>query len=180
MVPSTAVFENRDIPHVQVRGVFFLLWGLMRKVFTAGVVVCALASAAQAGGPMPLTDRQMDTVSAGDATASVLMAGTVNGPRAQLQSAIYNVATASPHSSLAQTRAAVLGTGTAGAADIQSQSTTEGARAIATEGGTASGQRALIAGLVVTTATTTTDPIGLRVGIAGGTTYTLSLSLSGP
>jgi hypothetical protein len=178
LVPSTAVFENRDIPHVQVRGVFFLLWGLMRKVFTAGVVLCALDSAAQAGGPMPLTE--MDTVSAGDATASVLMAGTVDGPRAQLQSAIYNVATASPHSSLAQTRAAVLGTGTAGAADIQSQSTTEGARAIATEGGTASGQRALIAGLVVTTATTTTDPIGLRVGIAGGTTYTLSLSLSGP
>jgi hypothetical protein len=109
LVPSTAVFENRDIPHVQVRGVFFLLWGLMRKVFTAGVVLCALASAAQAGGPMPLTDRQMDTVSAGDATASVLMAGTVDGPRAQLQSAIYNVATASAHSSLAQTRAAVMG-----------------------------------------------------------------------
>jgi hypothetical protein len=152
----------------------------MRKIYTAWVALWAIARAAQAGEPVPLTDRQMDTISAGDATASVLMAGTVDGPRAQLQSAIYNVATASPHSSLAQTRAAALGTGTAAAADIQSQSTTEGARGIATAGGTASGQRALIAGLAVTTATTTTDPIGLRVGTAGGTTYTLSLSLTGP
>ena len=152
----------------------------MRKIYTAWVVLCAMASTAQAGGPMPLTDRQMDTVTAGDATASVWMAGTIEGPHGQLQSAIYNVATASPHSSLAQTRGAVLGTGTAGAADIQSQSTTEGARGIATAGGTASGQRALIAGLAVTTATTTTDPIGLRVDIAGGTTYTLSFSLTGP
>src|SRR5689334_15554651 len=102
----------------------------MGKVYTALAVLCAMASSAEAGGLMALTDRQMDTVSAGAAAASVLMAGAVDGPHAQLQSAIYNVATAFPHSSLAETRAAELGTGTAVATDILSQSTTEGARAI--------------------------------------------------
>jgi hypothetical protein len=151
-----------------------------------GISLFGLASAAHAGAPVQLTDWQMDVVTAGSATAIAVLQTSSAGRNTTLRTSVANIATDLPHVSLAQSRTAVLATGAGNAslaADVINQSTAGGHGpsqvATASTAGSASGDRATVSSLGITTAISTSagpghSSIGIADSLANITTFSVS------
>ena len=145
-----------------------------------------LASVAHAGAPLPLTDWQMDAVTAGSAKAITAFQTTVAGQQTATQTSVGNIAADRPNGSLAQSRTAVLVTGAGKASvatDVINQSAADGHGpaqvATASTGGSASGNTATVRSLGVTTAISTSagpghSSISIAESLADVTTFSVS------
>jgi hypothetical protein len=153
----------------------------------AGISIFGLAAVAHAGAPIPLSDRQMDTVTAGSAKATAAVQTTALGRNAAIQTSIANIAMEKPHRSLAQSRTTVLATGVGNASvatEIVDQSAANGHGpgqvASSTTGGSASGDKAMVQSVGVTRAVSSADRLGYTsVGIADSFAHVTSFSVSG-
>jgi hypothetical protein len=165
-------------------------WGqLMRKTYLklTGISMFGLASAAHAGAPVQLTDWQMDVVTAGNAKAITAFQTTVAGQHTATQTMVGNVAVNRLTGSLAQSRTAVLAT-SAGKASVatdvinQSSADSHGSTQVATAStaGSASGDRATVFSVGITTAiSASAGPGRSSIGIAGSLANVTAFSVSG-
>jgi hypothetical protein len=160
----------------------------MKKAYAllAGIAVFGLIAAAQAGGPMQLNDWQMDTVTAGGATAITALQTSAVGRNTAIQTSVGNIAAQGAYGSLAQTRTAVLATGGGNAsvaADVVNQSTTNGRGspqvATATTAGSASGDIATVHSVDVTSAVTAGRSAYTSIGATESLAYVTTFSASG-
>lgn len=153
----------------------------------AGISMFSLATTAYAGAPIQLSDRQMDTVTAGSAEAITALQTSAVGRNTALQTSVGNIALESPSGSLAQTRTAVLATGanhTSVATDVVNQSAANGhgsaSVATALTAGSASGDTATVHSVDVTTAiSASAGPGHSSIGIADSLAYVTTFSASG-
>jgi hypothetical protein len=160
----------------------------MRKTYLklTGISMFGLVSAAHAGAPIQLTDWQMDVVTAGNAKASAAFQTTVIGQHTAIQTSMGNIAADRPSGSLAQSRTAVLATSAGRASvatDVINQSSADGRGptqvATASTAGSASGDRATVFSVGVTTAISASagprhTSIGISQSLANVTTFSVS------
>jgi len=161
----------------------------MRKMYLklTGISMFGLASAANAGAPVQLSDRQMDVVTAGSATAITALQTSAAGRKTTIQTSVANIAADRPHGSLAQSRTAVLATGAGRASvatDVINQSSADGHGpaqiATASTAGSASGDSATVRSANITTAIKASiGPGRSSVGIAESSANVIAFSVSG-
>ena len=161
----------------------------MNKMYLrlTGISMLGLASAAQAGAPLQLTDWQMDVVTAGNATAITAFQTTAAGRQTAVQSIVANIAADRLSGSLAQSRTAVLATGAGRAlvaTDVINQSSADGhglaQTATAWAAGSASGDQATVRSVGITTAiSTSAGPGHGTIGIAESLANVTAFSVSG-
>jgi hypothetical protein len=166
------------------------LWGWrMNKTYAAlaGISILGLAAAAHAGAPIPLSDWQMDAVTAGSATAIAALQTSAVGRNTAIRTIVGNIAAGRLNGSLAQSRTAVLATG-AGDASVatgtfnQSAADGHGSGQVATAStaGSASGDTATVDSVGVTTAVSASGRSGRSsIGIAESLAHVTSFSASG-
>ena len=151
----------------------------MNKAVAGGTGIAMLLTAgAQAGTPIQLTDRQMAIVTAGSAQAVSVLQTSASGRSTATQTWVGNIAAARPARDLAQSRTAVLASGTGNAnlgADIFSSSTVDGRGASAASTAAATGDLATVHNVAATTAISTPAGSG-RIGIANSLAVTTSFS----
>jgi hypothetical protein len=141
-------------------------------------IAMLLTAAVEAGTPIELTDRQMAIVTAGSAKAVSALQTSASGRGTATQTWVGNIAAARPAGDFAQSRAAVLASGTGNAslsADIFSSSTVDGLGASAASAAAATGDLATVHDATVTTAISTPAGSG-RIGIANSLAVTTSFS----
>jgi hypothetical protein len=160
----------------------------MKKTFTmlTAVPILSWVAAAHAGGPMQLSDRQMDAVIAGSAQAIAAFQTSASGQHAAIRTSVANIAAEFPYGSVAQNRTALFSTATGNAAiatNTFSQSSADGHGppqvATASTAGSANGGKATVAGVAVTTAISASDrsarsSIGLAESLAQVTAFSVS------
>jgi hypothetical protein len=154
---------------------------------SAAISILALVAAAHAGGPMQLSERQMDVVTAGNAQAVVALQTSAAGQQAAIRTGVANIAAEFPYGSVAQNRTAVLGTATRNAAvatNTLSQSSADayGPPQLATAStvGSASGDVATVASVGVTTAISSSGRSGnSTIGLAESLAQVMAFSASG-
>jgi hypothetical protein len=161
----------------------------MNKAYAllAGISAFGLVAAAQAGAPMQLSDRQMDAVTAGGARANTAFQMSAVGQNTAIQTSVGNIAAERPYGSLAQTRTAVLATGSGNASvvtDVVNQSATNGHGpaqvATASTAGSASGDTATVHSVDVTTAVSTSGRPGyISMGATESLAHVTTFSASG-
>jgi len=142
-------------------------------------IAMLLTAGAQAGTPIQLTDRQMDIVTAGSAKAVSALQTSASGRSTAMQTRVGNIAAALPARDFAQSRTAVLGSGTGNAslgADIFSRSTVDGLGPSAASAAAATGDLATVYDVAGTTAIGTPAGLGGRIGIANSLAVTTSFS----
>jgi hypothetical protein len=152
----------------------------------AGMSMFGLASAANAGAPLQLSDWQMDAVTAGSAKAITIFQTSAAGRNTAIQTSVGNIAAERPFGSFAQSRTAVLATGAGNASlatDVINQSAAGGHGpaqvATASTAGSASGDIATVHNVGVTTAISTSagpghSAIGIADSLADVTTFSAS------
>jgi hypothetical protein len=141
-------------------------------------IAMLLTTGVEAGTPIQLTDRQMDIVTAGSAKAVSVLETSASGRSTATQTWVGNIAAARPARDFAQSRTAVLASGTGNAslgADIFSRSTVDGLGASAASAAAATGDLATVHDTAVTTAIGTPAGLG-RIGIANSLAVTTSFS----
>ena len=161
----------------------------MNKAYaiSAGILMFGLAAAAQAGAPMQLSDRQMDTVTAGSAKGITTFQTSAVGRNTAIQTSVGNIAAERPYGSLAQTRTTVLATGGGNASvatDVVNQSAATGHGpaqvATASTAGSASGDTATVHSVDVTTAVSASGRSGYpSIGTTESLAYVTTSSASG-
>lgn len=161
----------------------------MKRAFAmlAAISILSPVAAARAGGPMQLTDRQMDTVTAGSAGAIVAFQTSAAGQHAAIQTSVANMAAEFPHGSVAQNRTAVFDSATGNAAiatNTFSQSSADGhgpaQLATASTAGAANGGEATVASVGVTTAISASSRSGgSSIGLAESLAQVTAFSASG-
>jgi hypothetical protein len=152
-----------------------------RSVF-AGISICGLAAAAYAEGPIPLSDWQMDTITAGGAKAVAAFQTSAIGRNTAINTSLGNITFESSYGSFAQTRTGVLATASGNASvntSATNQSAAAGQVATASTAGSASGDTATVHSVDVTTATSASglsgsNSIGVTDSLARITTFSAS------
>jgi hypothetical protein len=161
----------------------------MNKAFVAlaSISIFGLTAAAHAGAPARLSDRQMDAVTAGSATATAAFQTSAAGRNTAIRTSVANVAAVRNYGSVAQSRTAVFATGTGNASvatDLVNRATADGYGpaqvATASTAGSASGNTATVYSVGVTTAVSASGPSGYSsMGVAESLANTISFSVSG-
>jgi len=160
----------------------------MKKAFAmlAAVSILSSVAAAHAGGPMQLSDRQMDAVTAGSAEAIVAFQTSAAGQHAAIRTSVANIGAEFPYGSVAQSRTVLFGkaTGnTAIATNTFGQSSADGHGppqvATASTAGSANGGEAMVSSVGVTTAISASgrsgrSSIGLAESLAQVTAFSAS------
>jgi hypothetical protein len=153
----------------------------------ASMLMFGLARTAHAGTPISLSDWQMDAVTAGAASAISAFQNSTAGRNTTIQTSVGNIAADRPRASLAQSRTAVLATGT-GKASLatalvnQSAAQSHGPAQVATASttGSALGDAATVHSVAVTTAISASAGPGHRsIGIADSLANVTTFSVSG-
>ena len=161
----------------------------MNKAYAllASISVLGLAAAAHAGAPMQLSDRQMDTVTAGGANAITAFQTSAVGRNTAIHTSVGNITAEMPYGSLAQTRTAVLATGS-GNASIETSVVNRSAAngygpaqvATASTAGSASGDTATVRSVDVTTAVSASGRSGYTsTGATESLAHVTTVSASG-
>jgi len=151
------------------------------------VSILALVAAAHAGGPMQLSDRQMDAVTAGSAQGIVAFQTLAAGQQAAIRTSVANIAAEFPYGSVAQNRTALFDSATGKAAiatNTFSQSSADGRGpaqvATASTAGSANGSEATVASVGVTTAISASGRTGRSsIGLAESLAQVTAFSVSG-
>jgi hypothetical protein len=161
----------------------------MNKAYAAlaGISMLGLAAATHAGAPMQLSDWQMDTVTAGNATAITAFQTSAAGRNTAIRTSSANIAAERPNGSLAQSRTGMLATGAGNASvatDVVNRSAADGHGpaqvATALTAGSASGDTAAVRSVDVTTAISASGRSGRSsIGIAESLTNVTTFSASG-
>jgi hypothetical protein len=138
----------------------------------AAVAICGLAHAE----PMRLNDRQLDSITAG-AAAGAVFRSVASGKDMALNTLVGNLALENPRVSFAQSRTAILGTGTSVSTVSVNWSSTQASTATAATTTAASGDSATARSLGVTTALGIALPGGSRA-VANALAYSFSSAVS--
>jgi hypothetical protein len=144
------------------------------------LAVFGLVGKAHAAEALILSERQMDIVTAGSASAAAALEASAAGRNSTIRTTVGNVAADRPHFSFAQSRTAVLATGASVTADLVNQSTANGYSATAESSVMASGDVASVRALATTTAINVTGPLrGISIGVTKSLAVSISFSASG-
>jgi hypothetical protein len=160
----------------------------MNNVYLAivGILISGLTTAAHAEAPVLLSDWQMEAVTAGSAKVVTTFHTSAVGRNTAILTSVANISAERSHGSVAQSRTAVLATGTGKAAlatDVVSQSAANGYGtaqvATASTAGSAKGDIASVRSVGVTTAISASagsphSSIGIANSLADVTTFSAS------
>jgi hypothetical protein len=152
-----------------------------------GILISGLTAAAHAGAPVQLSDWQMDAVTAGSAKAVTAFQTSAVGRNTAIQTSVANISAERSLGSLAQSRTALLATGTGKASlasDVVNQSAANGYGpaqvATASTAGSAKGDIATVRSVGVTTAiSASAGSLHSSVGIANSLADVTTFSASG-